>query len=64
MRFEAKTYKRLGVMTGSIIGVLLMIGAICLHRTKLGAVLLITCACMGVIVGNIVEKKTSNRTSD
>lgn len=59
MRFEAKSYKRLGAMVGSIIGVLLLIVAVSLHRTVLGAVLLIACACTGVVVGNIVENKRS-----
>ena len=57
MKFEAKQYKRLGAMTGSIIGVLLMIIAVCLKRTVLGAVLLIVCTCIGTVIGNMSEKK-------
>ena len=57
MKYETKTYKRLGAMIGSIIGVLLMIIAVCLHRTALGAVLLIVCVGMGTIIGDIAENK-------
>lgn len=57
MKYETKTYKRLGAMTGSIIGVLLMIIAVCLHSTALGAVLMIVCAGVGTIIGNIAENK-------
>ena len=57
MKYEAKTYKRLGAMTGSIVGVLLMIIAVCIHKTVLGAILLVVCACVGVIIGNITENK-------
>ncbi len=61
MKYEAKTYKRLGAMTGSVIGVLLMIVAVCLHKAVLGAILLIVCACIGVIIGNIIENKKAKR---
>ena len=57
MKYEAKTYKRLGAMTGSVMGVLLMIIAVCLNRTVLGAILLLACACIGVLFGNMIEKK-------
>lgn len=55
MKFEAKTYKRTGAMVGSIIGVLAMIVAICLEKTILGAGALILCACVGVLVGSVME---------
>ena len=58
MRFKVKIYKRLGAISGSIIGVLCMIAAICLYSTELGAVLLMACVCIGVMIGNIAEKKS------
>ena len=57
MKYETKTYKRLGAMIGSIIGVLLMIIAVCLHKTVLGAVVLTVCAGMGTAIGNIADNK-------
>lgn len=61
MSFEAKTYKRIGAMVGSIIGVLAMIVAVCMEKTILGAGLLIICVCIGVIVGNVIEKANGDR---
>ena len=59
MKFEAKAYKRLGAMIGSIIGVFAMIVAICMDKTILGAILLIAGACVGVVVGSVIEKMHS-----
>lgn len=61
MKFEAKTYKRIGAMVGSIIGVLAMIVAVCMEKTILGAILLIICVCAGVIVGCVIEKRHGDR---
>lgn len=57
MKFEAKTYKRLGAMIGSIIGVIAMIIAVCVSKTLLGAILLILCTVAGIIIGSVLEKK-------
>lgn len=57
MKYEAKSYKRFGAMMGSIIGILLMIIAVCLYRTVFGAVVMIVCTCIGIVVGNMIEKK-------
>ena len=64
MKYEAKTYKRLGAMAGSIVGVLLMIVAVCLHKTVLGAILLVVCACIGVIIGNTIENKINEKNKN
>lgn len=48
-------------MAGSVVGVLLMMLAVCFQKTVLGAALLIVCACAGVIAGNRVEKKIGER---
>ena len=56
MKFEAKAYKRIGAMVGSIIGVLAMIVAVCMGKTFFAACLLVACACAGVIVGSVLEK--------
>ena len=56
MKFEAKAYKRLGAMLGSIIGVFAMLVSICMEKTVLGAILLILGACVGVVVGSVIEK--------
>lgn len=61
MKFEAKTYKRSGAMLGSIVGVVFMMVAVCLHRTVLGAILLIACACIGVVIGSIIENKMNEK---
>ena len=62
MQSSVKAYRRLGAMAGSVIGVLLMMLAVCFHKTMLGAALLIICACAGVIAGNAIEKKMGERT--
>ena len=62
MNANAKVYRRLGAMAGSVIGVLLMMLAVCLHKTALGAALLIACACAGTIAGNAIERKIGERT--
>lgn len=56
MKFEAKTYKRLGAMIGSIIGISTMMIAICMEKNLLGAGFLIFFTGIGVIVGSIAEK--------
>lgn len=61
MKFEAKTYKRLGAMIGSIIGIIAMIIAVCMDQNVIGAGLLIICACIGVIWGSVTEKKHGNK---
>lgn len=61
MKFEAKIYKRIGAMAGSIIGVLAMIVAVCMEKTILGAALLIICVCVGVLVGSMMEKIYGDR---
>lgn len=61
MKFEAKTYKRIGAMVGSIIGVFAMIVAVCMEKTVLGASLLIICACVGVMIGSVMEKTHGDR---
>ena len=50
MRFEAKTYNRLGAILGSIIGVFAMMIAVCVDITLAGAILLIICAVIGIII--------------
>ena len=57
MNFEAKTYKRLGAIGGSIIGVLAMIIAVSVGKTIQGALLLILFTCLGIIIGILIEKK-------
>ena len=57
MRFEAKTYKRLGAIMGSIIGVFAMMIAVCVDKTLVGAILLTVCTVIGIIIGSIIEKK-------
>lgn len=57
MKYKAKIYKRFGAMMGSIIGVLLMIIAVCLYRPVFGAVVMIVCTCIGIVIGNMIEKK-------
>lgn len=57
IKFEAKIYKRLGAIIGSIIGVFAMIISVCVGENILGAGLLILCACIGVIGGNVIEKR-------
>jgi len=57
MRYQADYYKRLGAMTGSMIGIVLMLVAICMGKNLAGAVLLVSCSCIGLIVGIIFEKK-------
>lgn len=59
MKFEAKTYKRLGAMVGAIIGVLSMIIAMCVDKNMLAAILLILFVGIGIFIGSIVEKKHS-----
>lgn len=61
MKFEAKTYKRVGVMIGSIIGIFAMIIAVCMGKNFVGAGLLILCACIGVIWGSAIEKKHGDK---
>lgn len=57
VKFQAKIYKRLGAMVGAIVGVLLMIIAVCAEKNTLGVILLITAIIMGTVVGSVVEKK-------
>lgn len=57
MKFQAKTYLRLGASVGSIIGVIAMIFAICFEKTILGVVIMVLCVGVGTIVGNILENK-------
>ncbi len=57
MKFQAKTYKRLGAMAGAIVGVFLMIIAVCAEKNMLGAILLIIATVMRTVAGSVVEKK-------
>lgn len=57
VKFQAKIYKRLGAMVGAIVGVLLMIIAVCAEKNMLGVVLLITAIVIGTVAGSVVEKK-------
>ena len=61
MKFEAKTYRRVGAMFGSMVGVLTMIIAVCMGKNILGTMLLILCICIGFLIGNIFEKKQGER---
>ena len=61
MKFEAKTYKRVGSMIGGIIGIFAMIIAVCIGRNLVGAGLLILFVCIGVILGSVAEKKYENK---
>ena len=61
MKFEAKTYRRVGAMFGSMVGVLTMIIAVCMGKNILGTMLLILCICIGFLIGNILEKKQGER---
>lgn len=57
MRFQAKLWLRTGAIAGSVTGVLAMLTAISFEKTKLGAVLLMVCAGVGSVIGNMVEKR-------
>lgn len=57
MNFEAKTYKRLGAMIGSIIGVLAMIFTVGVGNVSVGVVMLIVFTCIGFVIGKITEKR-------
>lgn len=61
MNFKAKAYLRLGATIGSIVGVLTMIIAVCMGKTLLGAILLLVCVGIGIVSGNIVEKKLGTK---
>ncbi len=61
MNFEAKTYKRLGAIVGSIIGVLAMIIAVSVGSVSVGVVMLIACVCVGFVLGTIMEKRHEDK---
>ena len=61
MNFEAKTYNRLGAIVGSIIGVLAMIIAVSIGSVSVGVVMLIACACVGFVLGTIIEKRHEDK---
>lgn len=61
MKFQAKTYKRLGAMVGAIAGMFLMIIAVCAGKNMLGALLLLAAIVMGTVVGSGIEKKHSKK---
>ena len=61
MNFEAKTYKRLGAIVGSIIGALAMIIAVSVGSVSVGVVMLIACACVGFVLGAIREKRHEDK---
>ncbi len=57
MNFEAKTYKRLGELLGSITGVIAMIIAVSAGSVSMGVIILIACTCVGFVLGTITEKR-------
>lgn len=61
MKFEAKTYRRVGAIIGSIVGFFCMIIGVCMGKNIFGAILLILCSCIGFLIGNILEKKQEER---
>lgn len=56
---KVKTYKNLGTILDSIVGIILMTILIILGNSKLGAILLILGMLSGSIIGNFIEIKNN-----